>query len=181
MITDNVSEEIRAGLLDPTIMGPPTCWLASAQSDGITDCHLTVTEFANNYRPTSPSPSREGMGVAGGCPADLIHLSESVLNDALATTCRRSGSSRYAHPAFKAGPGAKTREQTQVHGLSPLPMKVGRSSMSLEWGFPNFRGASSALLPDASAVLDLPGTPERARRRDRRRGFERAVFARHVR
>jgi NAD(P)-dependent dehydrogenase (short-subunit alcohol dehydrogenase family) len=53
MIPDGVGEDIRAGLLDPAIMGPPIRWLASADSDGITDCRVVATDFANGIRPTA--------------------------------------------------------------------------------------------------------------------------------
>lgn len=54
MIPEGVNEEIRGALLDPAIMGPPICWLASADSDAITDCRIVATEFAQGVRP-SPS------------------------------------------------------------------------------------------------------------------------------
>jgi NAD(P)-dependent dehydrogenase (short-subunit alcohol dehydrogenase family) len=53
MIPDDIGEDFRAGLLDPAIMGPPIRWLASADSDGITDCRLLATEFADGIRPTA--------------------------------------------------------------------------------------------------------------------------------
>jgi NAD(P)-dependent dehydrogenase (short-subunit alcohol dehydrogenase family) len=53
MIPDEVGEDVRAGLLDPRIMGPPMRWLASADSDGITDCRVVATDFANGIRPTA--------------------------------------------------------------------------------------------------------------------------------
>ena len=34
-------------------MGPPTRWLASADSDGISDCRVVATDFANGIRPTA--------------------------------------------------------------------------------------------------------------------------------
>jgi NAD(P)-dependent dehydrogenase (short-subunit alcohol dehydrogenase family) len=51
MIPDEVSEDVRAALLDPAIMGPPIRWLASADSDGITDCRVIATDFAKGIRP----------------------------------------------------------------------------------------------------------------------------------
>ena len=51
MVPDDVGEDVRAGLLDPAIMGPPIRWLASADSDGITDCRVVATEFADGIRP----------------------------------------------------------------------------------------------------------------------------------
>jgi len=53
MIPDEVGEDVRAGLLDPAIMGPPIRWLASADSDGITDCRILATDFADGIRPTA--------------------------------------------------------------------------------------------------------------------------------
>jgi gluconate 5-dehydrogenase len=53
MIPEEVGEDVRAGLLDPAIMGPPIRWLASADSDGITDCRVIATEFADGVRPTA--------------------------------------------------------------------------------------------------------------------------------
>jgi gluconate 5-dehydrogenase len=53
MIPDDVGEDLRAGLLDPAIMGPPIRWLASTDSDGITDCRVTATDFADGIRPTA--------------------------------------------------------------------------------------------------------------------------------
>jgi NAD(P)-dependent dehydrogenase (short-subunit alcohol dehydrogenase family) len=53
MIPDDVDESVRAGLLNPTIMGPPIRWLASADSDGITDCRVVATDFADGIRPTA--------------------------------------------------------------------------------------------------------------------------------
>jgi len=52
MVPDEIGQEVRAGLLDPAIMGPPIRWLASADSDGITDCRVIATEFAEGSRPT---------------------------------------------------------------------------------------------------------------------------------
>jgi NAD(P)-dependent dehydrogenase (short-subunit alcohol dehydrogenase family) len=51
MVPDEVGADVRAGLLDPAIMGPPIRWLASADSDGITDCRVVATDFANGLRP----------------------------------------------------------------------------------------------------------------------------------
>ena len=38
-------EDLRASWLDPAIMGPPVCWLASRAPDGITDQRIVTTEF----------------------------------------------------------------------------------------------------------------------------------------
>jgi len=53
MIPEDIAEDLRAGLLDPAIMGPPIRWLASADSDGITDCRVVATDFARGVRPTA--------------------------------------------------------------------------------------------------------------------------------
>jgi len=39
-------------MLDPAIMGPPIRWLASADSDGVTDCRVVATDFSDGIRPT---------------------------------------------------------------------------------------------------------------------------------
>jgi NAD(P)-dependent dehydrogenase (short-subunit alcohol dehydrogenase family) len=54
MIPDEIGEDVRARLLDPAIMGPPIRWLASADSDGVTDRRVVATEFAAGIRPTAP-------------------------------------------------------------------------------------------------------------------------------
>jgi NAD(P)-dependent dehydrogenase (short-subunit alcohol dehydrogenase family) len=46
MIPDEAPEDARVTWLDPAIMGPPVCWLASRASDGITDQRIVATEFA---------------------------------------------------------------------------------------------------------------------------------------
>jgi NAD(P)-dependent dehydrogenase (short-subunit alcohol dehydrogenase family) len=51
MIPDGVTDEVRAGLLDPAIMGPAVCWLASRSSDGVTDTRVVATDFAAGIRP----------------------------------------------------------------------------------------------------------------------------------
>jgi gluconate 5-dehydrogenase len=48
MTPDSVPEDARAAWLDPAIMGPPICWLASRASDGITDQRIVATEFADH-------------------------------------------------------------------------------------------------------------------------------------
>jgi gluconate 5-dehydrogenase len=53
MVPDQVGEDVRAGLLDPAIMGPPIRWLASADSDGLTDTRVVATDFAAGIRPTA--------------------------------------------------------------------------------------------------------------------------------
>lgn len=46
MTPDSVPNDLRATWLDPTIMGPPICWLASHASDGLTDQRIVATDFA---------------------------------------------------------------------------------------------------------------------------------------
>jgi gluconate 5-dehydrogenase len=45
MIPDEMPAEIRSGLLDPAIMGPPIVWLASDEAIGVHDQRLVATEF----------------------------------------------------------------------------------------------------------------------------------------
>ena len=45
MIPEGVPEELRAGLLDPAVMGPPIVWLASAAADGVHGERIVATEF----------------------------------------------------------------------------------------------------------------------------------------
>ena len=45
MIPDDASAEIRAGLLDPSIMGPPIVWLASEPAAGVHDQRIVAAEF----------------------------------------------------------------------------------------------------------------------------------------
>jgi gluconate 5-dehydrogenase len=45
MIPDDTPTEVRDGLLDPAIMGPPIVWLASAAATGVRDQRIVATEF----------------------------------------------------------------------------------------------------------------------------------------
>jgi NAD(P)-dependent dehydrogenase (short-subunit alcohol dehydrogenase family) len=45
MVPDDVSAEVRAGLLDPAIMGPPIVWLASESARGVHDRRIVATEW----------------------------------------------------------------------------------------------------------------------------------------
>ncbi|HWN60112.1 MAG TPA: SDR family oxidoreductase [Streptosporangiaceae bacterium] len=54
MTPDSAPEAVRAAWLDPAIMGPPICWLASRASDGITDQRIVATDFADH--PPSAQP-----------------------------------------------------------------------------------------------------------------------------
>ena len=45
MIPDDIPDEIRTGLLDPAVMGPPIVWLASSEAAGVHDQRIVATEF----------------------------------------------------------------------------------------------------------------------------------------
>jgi gluconate 5-dehydrogenase len=45
MVPDEVPAEVRAGLLDAAVMGPPIVWLASARAAGVHDRRIVATEF----------------------------------------------------------------------------------------------------------------------------------------
>ena len=45
MVPDEVSPEVRASLLDPSIMGPPIVWLASPDAKGVHDQRIVASEF----------------------------------------------------------------------------------------------------------------------------------------
>ncbi len=45
MVPDEMSDEARAELLDPAIMGPPIVWLASAQAAGVHGQRIVAREF----------------------------------------------------------------------------------------------------------------------------------------
>ena len=45
MIPEDVPGELRAGLLDAAIMGPPIVWLASSAADGVHGERIVATEF----------------------------------------------------------------------------------------------------------------------------------------
>lgn len=46
MITDGVTPEILAGLLDPSVMGPPIVWLASEEAARVRDRRIVATDFS---------------------------------------------------------------------------------------------------------------------------------------
>jgi NAD(P)-dependent dehydrogenase (short-subunit alcohol dehydrogenase family) len=48
MTPDGAPQDVRAAWLDPAIMGPPICWLASRASDGITDQRIVATDFSSS-------------------------------------------------------------------------------------------------------------------------------------
>jgi NAD(P)-dependent dehydrogenase (short-subunit alcohol dehydrogenase family) len=45
MVPDEMPDEIRSGLLDPAVMGPPIVWLASGEAAGVHDERIVATEF----------------------------------------------------------------------------------------------------------------------------------------
>jgi gluconate 5-dehydrogenase len=45
MVPDEVAAEVRHNLLDPSIMGPPIVWLASADAAGVHDERIVASEF----------------------------------------------------------------------------------------------------------------------------------------
>jgi gluconate 5-dehydrogenase len=45
MVPEDVPVEVRAGLLDPAVMGPPIVWLASDRAAGVHDQRIVATEF----------------------------------------------------------------------------------------------------------------------------------------
>ena len=45
MVPEEVSDEVRARLLDPAIMGPPIVWLSSPQAAGLHGERIVATEF----------------------------------------------------------------------------------------------------------------------------------------
>ncbi|HWE08366.1 MAG TPA: SDR family oxidoreductase [Solirubrobacteraceae bacterium] len=45
MIPDDMPDEVRSGLLDPAIMGPPVVWLASDEAADVHDQRIVATEF----------------------------------------------------------------------------------------------------------------------------------------
>jgi NAD(P)-dependent dehydrogenase (short-subunit alcohol dehydrogenase family) len=48
MTPDSAPEDMRAAWLDPAIMGPPICWLASSASDGVTDQRIVAKDFTDH-------------------------------------------------------------------------------------------------------------------------------------
>lgn len=45
MVPDEMTEELRATLLDPAIMGPPIVWLASSDATGVHDQRIVARDF----------------------------------------------------------------------------------------------------------------------------------------
>lgn len=46
MVPDDVGEDVRARLLDPSVMGPPIVWLASPDAAGVHDQRIVARDFA---------------------------------------------------------------------------------------------------------------------------------------
>jgi NAD(P)-dependent dehydrogenase (short-subunit alcohol dehydrogenase family) len=46
MVPDNIGEEVRGRLLDPSVMGPPIVWLASPDAAGVHDQRIVARDFA---------------------------------------------------------------------------------------------------------------------------------------
>ncbi len=51
MTPDSAPADTQATWLDPAIMGPPVCWLASPASAGLTDQRIVATDFAEHGAP----------------------------------------------------------------------------------------------------------------------------------
>jgi gluconate 5-dehydrogenase len=45
MVPDDVSDEMRSRLLDPSVIGPPIVWLSSDRASGVHDRRVVATEF----------------------------------------------------------------------------------------------------------------------------------------
>ena len=45
MVPDDIEEEVRARLLDPSVMGPPIVWLASPDAAGVHDERIVARDF----------------------------------------------------------------------------------------------------------------------------------------
>ena len=51
MVPDDVPADVRARLLDPSVMGPPIVWLASDQAAGVHDRRIVASEFDRSSPP----------------------------------------------------------------------------------------------------------------------------------
>ena len=47
MVPDEMADELRANLLDPSIMGPPIVWLASPDAAGVHDERIVARDFSD--------------------------------------------------------------------------------------------------------------------------------------
>jgi NAD(P)-dependent dehydrogenase (short-subunit alcohol dehydrogenase family) len=59
MVPDDVTDEIRAQLLDPAIMGPPIVWLASPAAAGVHDQRIVAREFEHWLREAGHAGSQD--------------------------------------------------------------------------------------------------------------------------
>ena len=55
MVPDEMPGELRANLLDPSIMGPPIVWLASPDAAAVHDERIVAREFADWLRARAPA------------------------------------------------------------------------------------------------------------------------------
>jgi NAD(P)-dependent dehydrogenase (short-subunit alcohol dehydrogenase family) len=55
MVPEEVTAEIRSGLLAPSIMGPPIVWLASPDAVGVHDQRIVATEFQQSSARSAPA------------------------------------------------------------------------------------------------------------------------------
>jgi NAD(P)-dependent dehydrogenase (short-subunit alcohol dehydrogenase family) len=58
MIPDEITDELRANLLDPSIMGPPIVWLASPDAAGVHDERIVARDFDDWLDSLSRSQNR---------------------------------------------------------------------------------------------------------------------------
>jgi gluconate 5-dehydrogenase len=45
MVPDDITDEVRTNLLDPSIMGPPIVWLGSRDAEGVHDERISARDF----------------------------------------------------------------------------------------------------------------------------------------
>jgi NAD(P)-dependent dehydrogenase (short-subunit alcohol dehydrogenase family) len=45
MVPDDIADEVRAGLFDPAVMGPPVVWLASPAAAGVHGERIVAKDF----------------------------------------------------------------------------------------------------------------------------------------
>ena len=48
MVPDDVTADVRAALLDPSVMGPPIVWLASDAAAGVHDERIVARDFGDS-------------------------------------------------------------------------------------------------------------------------------------
>jgi gluconate 5-dehydrogenase len=56
MIPDEVPEEVRAQILDPSVMAEPIRWLCSPAADGVTDQRIVARDFDEWLRARTAGP-----------------------------------------------------------------------------------------------------------------------------